>query len=279
MTASTTARAAPQWLRRPGLVAGSALVALFVLLALLGPPLAPYDAYSFIGDSLAPPSDQFWLGTDQFGRDVLSRIIVGTRSILTMASLSTLVALVAGALLGLISGYMGGLLDEVIMRLLDGIMAIPALLTALLILAVLGPSTVNVILAIGVVFVPVIARLVRSAVLSQVNLEYIEAARVRGESAFYIMLREILPNISGPIAVEASIRFSFAILSASSLGFLGMGVQPPTPDWGLMVSEGRNFITRAPWMVLFPSAAIAALVVGVNLLTDGLREALDVVET
>ena len=196
-----------------------------------------------------------------------------------MASLSTLVALVAGALLGLISGYMGGLLDEVIMRLLDGIMAIPALLTALLILAVLGPSTVNVILAIGVVFVPVIARLVRSAVLSQVNLEYIEAARVRGESAFYIMLREILPNISGPIAVEASIRFSFAILSASSLGFLGMGVQPPTPDWGLMVSEGRNFITRAPWMVLFPSAAIAALVVGVNLLTDGLREALDVVET
>lgn len=260
----------------PALIIGGVLVLFFLFLAIMGPVIAPYDAFEFHHDaSLASPSKLYLFGTDQFGRDIFSRVIVGTRSIIVLGTLSTTFAVVIGVLIGLISGYKAGMFDEIVMRLLDGIMAIPTLLTVLLVLAVFGSSTFNVILSIGIVFVPVIARVTRSAVLDVLSLEYVQIAKVRGESARYIMFREILPNIYGTLAVEASIRFSFAILAASALGFLGMGVQPPTPDWGLMASEGRNFVMRAPWMVVFPGLAIATLVVGVNLLVDGLREYLE----
>lgn len=263
--------------RTPALTIGTIIISVFLVLAVVGPSIAPYGAYELHPQvSLSSPSGSFLFGTDQYGRDVFSRVLVGTRSLVTLASLSTIVAVTFGILVGMVSAYMGGLVDEIIMRLLDGIMSIPTLLTALIILAVLGSATRNVIIAIGITFVPVIARVVRSAALDVISLEYIQAARVRGESALYIMFREILPNILEPILVETAIRFSFAILSASALGFLGMGVQPPTPDWGLMVNEGRNFVMRAPWMVLFPGFAIAILIIGVNLFADGLRELFDV---
>jgi peptide/nickel transport system permease protein len=213
---------------------------------------------------------QYLFGTDQFGRDIFSRIIVGSRNILVLAASATALGLLLGITVGLIAGYYGGLLDEGLMRLTDVMMSFPSLLLALLILSTLGSSLINVIIGIAIVFTPRVARVVRSVVLGIRTQEFVDAARVRGESDLYIMAREILPNASSPIIVEGSIRISYAILLAAALGFLGLGIQPPAPDWGLQVSEGRNFILSAPWVVAFPALAIASLVVGANLLADGL---------
>lgn len=253
------------------LIVGSLIVGTFVFLALLGSLLAPYPYTEFhLEDTLEPPSAQYLFGTDQFGRDIFSRVIVGSRNILVLATAATGLGLILGTTVGLFAGYYGGLLDEVMMRLMDALLSFPTLLLALLILTILGPDLVNVILGIGIVFMPRVARVVRSLVLRIKEEGYVEAARVLGGTDLHIMRWHILPNATGPIIVEASIRFSFAILLAASLGFLGLGVQPPAPDWGLQVSEGRNFILVAPWVVVFPSLAIASLVVGVNLLADGL---------
>jgi peptide/nickel transport system permease protein len=261
----------------PTALAGMIIVVIFVVMAILGQAIAPYTHTQFhLEATLQSPSAQFWFGTDQYGRDIFSRVIVGSRNIMVMAALSTALGMVLGTTVGLIAGYRGGMTDELLMRLMDVMMSFPSLLLALLILSTLGPALINVIVAIAVVFTPRVARVVRSVVLSIKNQEFVDAARVRGESTFYILTQEILPNATGPIVVEASIRISYAILLGASLGFLGLGVQPPSPDWGLQASEGRNFILAAPWIVLFPSLAIALLVVGVNLLADGLGQMIDV---
>ena len=257
--------------RNPTAFIGLVIVVAYLLLALFGVWIAPY-AYTeqHLNDALQPPSMRYWLGTDQFGRDILSRVIVGSRSIMTLALASTTLALTLGAFIGVVAAYFGGWIDEILMRVTDVLLAFPALLLALLILSTLGSAMIYLILCIGVVFAPAIARVVRSVVLELRTREFVEAARMIGSSHSRIMRREILPNLLSTLLVEAAIFFGYAILVASGLGFLGMGVQPPSPDWGLQVNDGRNFLLTAPWVVLFPSVAISSLVIGVNLLADGL---------
>jgi peptide/nickel transport system permease protein len=263
-------------LGQPATAVGLALVLAHLAMALVGPLLAPYPATEFhMADRLRPPSAPYLLGTDQFGRDLFSRLLHGAPAMLLLSTSATALGLLLGVAVGLTTGYVGGAVDELLMRLMDALMSFPSLLLALLILTMVGPATHNVVIGIGVVFMPHVARVVRSAVLSERAQEYVQAARVRGEGPLYIMLRELLPNVRGPIVVEAAIRISYAILLGASLGFLGLGVQPPAPDWGLMISEARNFLLVAPWIALAPAAAIATLVVGLNLVADGLTHELD----
>lgn len=257
------------------LVIGSVIVGLFVLLAAVGPWVVPYNVEEFHRkDVLQPPSHHYLFGTDRYGRDVFSRVLVGSRTALYVGVLGTALGLLAGILIGVVSGYRGGRFDELIMRIMDVFMSFPSLLLALLVVAMLGGSSVNAILSIGVVFAPRVARVVRSVTLGLRRTEFVEAAIVRGESEGYIIFREILPNLWPPIIVEGGMRLSYAILLSVSLSYLGLGAQPPTPDWGLMVSKERAFLTLAPWVVLFPAGAIVTLIVSVNLLGDGLRELL-----
>jgi len=248
---------------------------LFALVAVLGPLIAPYGASQRVSaDARQAPSLAHLFGADHLGRDVFSRVVVGARSILTLAGLGTLLAVGLGTFFGLLSGYRGGLFDEALMRSFDGLLAIPALLLALLLLGTLGRSSSSVLLVIAVVYTPIVARVVRSETLKLKAKGFVEAARLRGESTAFILGREILPSVLPALSVEASLRFSYAIFLVASLGFLGVGVQPPTPDWGLMVSEARTFVGLTPWALAFPALAISLLVVGVNLLADGLKTAL-----
>ncbi len=261
----------PRLLRTPTTVIGLAIVMTYLLLALLGEWLAPYSATEqHLADALQSSSLRYPFGTDQFGRDILSRVIVGSRSMLILATASTLLALLLGAGTGVIAGYYGGLVDEILMRATDVLLSFPALLLALLILSMLGSDMIYLILSISIVFAPAIARVVRSVVLELKTREFVEAARMTGATHSRIMLREILPNLMNMLLVEAAIYFGYAILVGSGLGFLGLGVQPPSPDWGLQVNDGRNFLLTAPWVVIFPALAISSLVIGVNLLADGL---------
>ena len=272
------ARRALAWrrLRRyPATLAGFAVVAFFLLMAVIGPLVAPYRySEQTLADRLQPPSRQYLFGTDQFGRDVFSRILVGSRDVYVVAGSGTLVAVVIGLTLGLVAGYFGKVVDEILMRLIDVLLAIPPLLLAMIVLFTLGPSRLNVILIVGFLYVPMVSRVVRSVVLDLKTRQFVEAAKLRGESNLYIMFREILPNVLPPLAVEASMRFSYAIFLVASLGFLGLGVQPPSPDWGLMVGEARNHFAQAQWALLAPAGAIALLVVGVGFMSDGLRRML-----
>jgi peptide/nickel transport system permease protein len=253
---------------------GLPLVAFHVLLAVAGPFIAPYPPSEFhLADRFSGPSATFWLGTDEFGRDLLSRVMSGASSIIGVSAAGTALGVFMGTVVGLSSGYTGGKVDEVVMRIMDGLMSFPGLLLALLVLSTLGSNHINIVITIGIVFTPRVARVLRSATLSIKTMEFVQSARLRGESALYIVFREILPNTVPILTVEASVRLSYAILLASSLGFLGLGVQPPSSDWGLMISEGRSFINQAPLIVLVPAAAVASLVIGVNLLAEGLREA------
>ncbi len=278
LIATRPGRLAVTWrrLRRyPATLLGFAIVGLFLLMAVIGPLVAPYK-YSdqVLADRLQPASAEHILGTDQFGRDIFSRILVGSRDVFVVAGSGTLVAVLLGLTLGLLSGYYGGLFDEIAMRLVDVLLAVPPLLLAMIILGTLGPSRINVILVVGFLYIPMVARVVRSVVLDLKTRQFIEAAKLRGESNAYIMFREMFPNVLPPLAVEASMRFSYAIFLVASLGFLGLGVQPPSPDWGLMVGEARNYFTQAQWVLLFPAGAIALLVVGVGFVSDGLRRML-----
>jgi peptide/nickel transport system permease protein len=212
------------------------------------------------------------LGTDDLGRDLLARVVHGSRLVLTLAPLSVLCVLLVGSTLGLLSGYFGGTVDEFVMRILDAMMAFPTILLYMIILAALGPSTVNVVLAITIGGTPGIARLVRSLALDIRTRDYIAAAELRGEHPLYMMFVEILPNARGPIIVDAMLRVGYAVFAIGTLGFLGLGVPPPSPDWGSMVARGRDFIWTNPWAVLWPALAISSLVVGLNLFADGLRE-------
>lgn len=261
--------------RRPVNLVGTCVFLVFVVLVVAGPAIAPYGPDDQVPkERLTSPSVQHPFGTDQFGRDILSRIIVGTRTVFVLSGLGTLIALAVGTPLGMFSGYKGGLTDEVVMRALDILLSIPSLISALVLLAALGPSKVNLVIVLLVLYAPIIARISRSITLDLKNKEFVEAARVRGERGSYIFLREILPGATGPLVVEGSMRFSYAIFLVASLGFLGLGVQPPSPDWGLQINEARDYFALAPWTLLFPAAAIALLVISTSLTSDGLRQVL-----
>jgi peptide/nickel transport system permease protein len=266
------------WLRlkeRPVALVGITVFVIFLLMAVFGPLFAPYSYHQqHIADRLRGPTWSHLFGTDQFGRDILSRIIYGARGVFLLGGTGTLIAALVGTTWGLVTGYFGGWLDEIGMRILDVILSIPSLLLALVLLATLGPSNRNLVLVVALLYVPPIARVVRSMVLELKTKEFVEAAKVRGERHAYILFREILPNSLGPLLVEVSMRFSYSIFLVASLGFLGLGVQPPSPDWGLQINEARNFFSMAPWLLLFPAGAISLLVVSTSLMSDGLRQIL-----
>ncbi len=274
---SRVAEIAAALVRSRTFLAGAAIVLFWVVCALFGRYFVPYDPLADdIINSFAPPSAEHWFGTDQLGRDVFSRVIVGSRDILTVAPLATLIATVLGTALGLITGYFRGIVDDVISRVLEAFMAIPVVIVALLAIVALGTSTLTVIVVIGLSFSPVIARTVRSAVLSERELDYVAAAKLRRENALHIMFVEILPNVLPPILVEATVRLGYAIFAVATLSFMGFGIQPPSPDWGLSVSANYGMIGGGFWWtVLFDALAIASLVVGVNLMADGFQAALD----
>ncbi len=252
---------------------GLALVMFWILAAIFAPVLTPYSPLEQDADAMnLGPSAKHPLGADHLGRDLWARLVYGSRLILVLAPLSVLCSLAVGTTFGLMAGYFGGLLDEVVMRVLDAMMAFPAILLYLIIIAAVGASAMNVVIAITVAGAPGIARLVRSLTMDIRTREYIAAAQLRGENPFYIMWVEILPNARGPIIVDAMLRVGYAVFSIGTLGFLGLGLPPPTPDWGSMVCAGRRYIWTNPWAVLWPSLAISSLVVGLNLFADGLRE-------
>lgn len=252
---------------------GLLIVLTYLLLAIGGEALAPQPyTHQNLAAALRPPTLQHPFGTDQFGRDVLSRVIAGARSVIVLAGVSTALALLLGAAVGLVAGYAGGMWEGVFMRAIDVLLAFPVLLLALFIIGTFGSQTSFLILTVAVIFAPAIARVVHGASLSLATKEYVEAARSIGASHTRIVLRHLLPNLSRLLVVEGTIYFSYAILVSAGLGFLGLGVQPPSPDWGLQVNDGRNFILTAWWVAVFPSLAISSLVVGVNLLADGLTQ-------
>lgn len=260
---------------KPASAFGTTITIIFLIVALLGPYLAPYGASQIIAhEARQSPSASHPFGTDHLGRDVLSRVILGAREILTLSGFGTLLAVVAGTLFGLLSGYQGNWFDEILMRFFDSLLSIPALLFALLLLGVLGPSNNSVLIVIVVVYTPIVARVVRSVVITVKTKGFVEAARLQGESLGSILLREILPSVLPALAVESALRFSYAIFLVASLGFLGVGVQPPSPNWGLMVKEARVTVAQLPWALYFPVGAISVIVVGVNLMADGLKRAL-----
>lgn len=262
--------------RTPSASIGLAIVALFLFLSAVGPYIAPHSPTDLnIVNKFGRPTLAHPFGTDAFGRDVLSRVIVGARLSFTLAAAATLFALVLGIPLGLAAGFYGGWTDEALMRVTDALLALPSIILALLIVTTLGSSSLNVILAVGMVYAPRIARVMRSGTLVLRSEDFVQAARARGESGTYILFVEILPNTIAPLIVEASIRMGFAILLATSLSFLGLGVSPPAPDWGLMINEARPHLFRAPWLTIFPSLAIGLAVIGFNLLGDGVRDLLD----
>jgi peptide/nickel transport system permease protein len=258
-------------------IAGAIIVGMFVIFAIFGEALAPDDPFATNPlDDLAAPSGGHLFGTDRVGRDVLSRVIVGARDILIVAPAATLLGTVAGTALGLITGYFRGPVDDILSRFIDAFLALPVVIIGILAITALGPSKWAVIIVIGLVFAPIIARTVRAAVLQEREMEYVAAAQLRNERAPYIMFAEILPNVMGPVMVEFTVRLGYAIFTVATLSFLGFGIQPPAPDWGLQVFEHYGLISGGYWWpVLFPSLAIAILVIGVNLLADGIAGAFE----
>ena len=262
--------------RQPVALAATSVFILFLFAALFGPLVAPYDhTAQDAAQRLQGPSPAHLMGTDNFGRDVFSRVLVGTQGVFYLGGAGTFLAAVLGTALGLIAGYAGRLWDEAIMRVLDVLLAFPALLLAMVLLSTVGPSDINLILVITILYIPMFARIARSMVLDLRTREFVEAARLRGESRRYILFGEMLPNAVAPLLVEASIRFAYSIFLVASLGFLGLGVAAPSPDWGRQVNDARTFFDVAPWMLLFPAAAISALVISTSLMADGLRRVFD----
>ncbi len=257
-------------LRSPTFLTGFIIVLFWVFMALFSTHVTqdPYAQNAL--ESLKSPSLAHWFGTDDLGRDVLARTMAGARTVLIIAPLATLLALVLGGIIGLIAGFWRGLTDDIIMRLIDVLLALPIIVTSILILSLLGQGLFVMILTIGVLFTPVVSRTVRAAVIGEREREYVLAARLRGERSAFVMAREILPNITEPIIVEGTVRLGYAVFTAATLAFLGFGLEPGSPDWGLTISTERAFLQIAPWTVLFPAIALASLVVAVNLITDGL---------
>jgi ABC-type dipeptide/oligopeptide/nickel transport system permease subunit len=263
-------------LRNPVAMTGGAVVILLVLLAMAAPYVAPYDPiHQDLANSLAGPSMMHPAGTDVHGRDIFSRIIHGTRISLRIGFLGMLLGCVVGVILGLVSGYYAGLADTIIMRLMDVQLAFPGLLVAICIIAIIGPGLENVILAVGIFSVPLFARVTRGQVLTLKEQEFIVAARMMGAQDGRIMLNHLLPNAVAPLLVLCTLRIATAILTAASLSFLGLGAQPPIPEWGAMLSDGRAYLAVAPHVATIPGLAILITVLAFNLLGDGLRDALD----
>ncbi len=270
------ARASRALLRSPLAVVGLALILIFAASAVLAPFLAPFGPIDqVLSERLKPPSLAHWLGTDQLGRDIFSRLLFGARISLTIGLVVVGSAGIFGTLVGLIAGYASGLADELLMRGTDVFFAFPPLILAMAIAGALGPSLNNAMIAIAVVTWPVYARLVRGQVLSLRQREFVEAARSIGASTPRILWRHLLPNTLAPILVQASFDMGGAVLAAAGLSFIGFGAQPPTPEWGVMISEGRKFISTQLWLSLFPGLAILFTVAAYNLIGDGLRDALD----
>lgn len=255
---------------------GGSVVLLFVVAAIFAPQLAPYPpTEQNLADAMQGPGAAHWLGTDSFGQDILSRLLYGARSALWIGFASVALGLAVGVPLGLIAGLRGGRTEWLIMRIVDGLLAFPELIMAMAFMAVLGLGMGNVVYALALSFVGPFARTVRADVLQVKARPFVEAARLMGVPAREVVLRHVLPNIASPILIQAGMRVSIAILLGSGLSFLGLGVVPPTPDWGLMIAEGRGFISMAPWMSGMPGLALALLLVGLNLFAEGLRDALD----
>lgn len=267
---------ARQLLRRPAFIIGNVIIIGWVICALLGERITPYDPFNAFAAGHLPPSPEHWMGTDRLGRDVLSRVMVGSRDVLIIAPLAALLGVAAGTFLGLVMGYYRGAVDDVLSRIVEAFLALPVILVALLTLVVLGTSPIVVIGVVGILFTPIVARTVRSAVLSERQLDYVTAAKLRGETGRFILAREIFPNVLGPTVVEMTVRFGYAIFTVATLSFLGVGLQPPSPDWGLSVSEEySNMISGVWWSTLFPALAIASAVVAVNLIADSLQSVLN----
>jgi peptide/nickel transport system permease protein len=258
-------------LSRPSAAVGLAIVSFWILVAILAPLIAPYGPNDLVGRALQSPSAAFLLGTDDLGRDVLSRVVWGARVVLVLAPMAVLIAEIAGALIGLFTGYIGGWVDDVIMRINDALISFPAILLYLLIIAALGPSKTNVVIAIALASIPGIARIVRGVVLDLRTRSFILAARLRGERLWYMLLVELLPNARGPVIVDATLRIAYAAFAIGTLGFLGLGTPPPDPDWGGMVNQGVKWLSVSAWMTAVPAIALASLVIGLNLLADSLQ--------
>src|SRR3989454_6303743 len=255
---------------------GAVILVAALALAVGAPAVAPYDPLKQnLGNALARPAAAHWLGTDNVGRDVLSRVVWGTRVSLVAGFVSVAMALVAGSMLGLVAGYCGGRIDGLLMRAMDAVLSFPPLVLALALGAVLGAGLTGVLIALAVVYTPTFARLMRGQVLTIKTREYIEAARGLGASAWWITWRHVLPNAATPIVVQASLSVAFAILAEASLSFLGLGVQPPEASWGSMINAGRGYLRQAPWIVFGPGAALFVTVLGLNFLGDAVRDALD----
>ena len=269
----------PPWrllLRRPTFIVGAAILLFWVICAVFGHAIAPQDplAQQLLATNKAP-SGAHWFGTDQLGRDVFSRVIVGARTILVISFFATVLGTVLGTALGLIMGYLGGLIDTVAGRLIEAVLALPLVIVAFLFLVALGTSPLTMIVVVGLVFTPLIARTVRSAVLVERQQDYLDSARLLGENRSYIMFVEVLPNVLPVVLVEFTVRLGYAIFAIASLSFLGFGVQPPTPDWGADISANYGVLPAGYWwMVLFPALAIASLVIAINLVTDSIEQVL-----
>jgi peptide/nickel transport system permease protein len=261
-------------LRTPTVLFGVVVISFWVFCALFPGLVSPHDP---IFDNQLPtsgsPSWSYPFGTDTNGRDVLSRVLAGSRSVLLIAPAATLIGTVLGTILGLITGYFRGVVDDVASRVIDAVLALPLIVTAILIVTAVGNSSRWVVaLTIGLIFTPVVSRTVRAAVLAEGELDYVQAARLRGERSPYIMFSEILPNVLAPVVVEFTVRLGYAIFAVATLTFIGFGVQPPSPDWAAQINQYYTFIDPYWWMTLFPALAIASLVVSVNLVADGIRE-------
>jgi peptide/nickel transport system permease protein len=257
-------------------IAALVVLVVFVVVAVFGKALAPYGYNDVdVANRLQGPSAHHWFGTDELGRDVFSRVLLGAAVSLKVGVVSVGISLVAGVLCGLVAGFYRGLIDDAIMRVMDVLFAFPAILMAIAVLAILGPGSTNAMVAIGIVYTPIFARVTRASVLTVREEVYVRAARASGASDVRLMRVHVLPNVLGPIIVQTSVSFAFAILSEAALSFIGLGTQPPHPSWGLMLADGTDFINQAWWMVVFPGAAIFVVVLAFNVLGDALRDVLD----
>ncbi len=259
-------------LRRPSFIIGAIILGFWFLSALLGDAITPHDPLGFVGPPSDAPSGEFWFGTDRLGRDVFSRVIGGARDVLIAAPTAAILGVIGGTIVGLVMGYYRGWVDEVLSRLVEALLSIPVLLVALLIITSLGGSLAIVIGTVAVLFTPVVARTVRAATLAEARLDYVTSAKLRGESGLFVMAREIFPNITGVVIVELTVRIGYAVFTIATLTFLGVGIQPPSPDWGLHVADNYELIQSGQWwMTLFPALAIASLVIGANLVADAVE--------
>jgi len=261
-------------LRSPSFLLGAGVILFWLLCAILGDRITPFDPrFDQTEDLSSAPSAEHFFGTDRLGRDVFSRVLAGSRDVLLIAPAATLLATIIGTTLGLLTGYLRGIADDTISRVIDAVLAIPLIVLAVTVIAALGSrSTWAVTVVIAIVFSPIIARTVRAAVLGEAQLDYVEAARLRGERAPYVMFSEVLPNVMPPIIVEATIRLGYAIFAVATLTFIGFGLQPPSPDWAVQIADNYQYLALEWWTVLFPALAIASLVVAVNLVSDSVQQ-------